>query len=222
MQPDARAARNRVSVWIVEDNLEYRETVRALLESSPDLISIRALGSGEELIAFLADHFAPDVLLVDLGLPTMSGIEVIAHLHKFAPHTQTVVLTIHEDNDRIFQAICAGASGYLLKTATPQDILQAIRDVRSGGAPLTKEIARRVLNLFPQRSAPRKDYALSEREREVLHHLVDGKTKAQIGKELYLSVHTVDSHFRSIYDKLHVHSRSSAVAKALREGILRR
>lgn len=221
MQPDVGAGNNRMSVWIVEDNADYRETVRRIVDGTTDLMCTREFPSGEALLEYLNGHFAPEVVLIDLGLPGMSGIELIRRMRAAAPITPLLVLTIHEDNDRIFDAICAGASGYLLKTAAPEQIVQSIRDVHSGGAPMTKGIARRVLSMFTQRLAPQWDYQLTKRETDVLKGIVDGMTKEQIAKALYLSVHTVDTHFRNIYSKLHVNSRSGAVAKALKERLVR-
>jgi DNA-binding NarL/FixJ family response regulator len=204
----------------VEDSAEYAQTVQELLEQADDLACPHTFSSGEDLLAHLNGHFAPEVILVDIGLPGMNGIEVVKRVHGFSPATLLVMLTIHEDNDRIFEAICAGARGYMLKTAHPEEILSSIREVVKGGAPMTPAIARRVLNLFTQVRAPRWDYQLTEREREVLGELVAGKTKHEIGKALFLSAHTVDTHLRNIYEKLHVNSRTQAVVKAIRENLI--
>lgn len=220
MQPDHRPSAGGATVWIVEDNPEYRATVRDLVDFASGLSAPHGFGSGEELFEFMNHHFAPDVMLVDIGLPGMSGIEVVRRLHRLAPDTRLVMLTIHEDNDRIFEAICAGACGYLLKTAMPEAILQAVREALQGGAPMTPQIARRVLNLFTQVRAPAWDYDLTDRERDVLRELIEGKTKKQMGKTLFLSEHTVDTHMRSIYMKLHVHSRTEAVVKAIKENLV--
>lgn len=220
MQPDHRPGTGGASVWIVEDNPEYRATVQELVELADGLSAPQAFGSGEELFEFLNHHFAPDVMLVDIGLPGMDGIEIVGRMHRLAPDTHLVMLTIHEDNDRIFEAICSGACGYLLKTALPEAILQAVREALQGGAPMTPQIARRVLNLFTQVRAAAWDYDLTDREREVLRELIEGKTKKQMGKSLFLSEHTVDTHLRSIYTKLHVHSRTAAVVKAIKENLV--
>lgn len=220
MQPDHRPASGDATVWIVEDNPEYRATVQELVDLADGLSAPQAFGSGEELFEFLNHHFAPDVMLVDIGLPGMNGIEIVGRLHRLAPDTRLVMLTIHEDNDRIFEAICSGACGYLLKTALPEAILHAVREALQGGAPMTPQIARRVLNLFTQVRAPAWDYDLTDRERDVLRELIEGKTKKQMGKALYLSEHTVDAHLRSIYMKLHVHSRTEAVVKAIKENLV--
>lgn len=207
-------------MWIVEDNPEYRATVQELVGSAEGLSAPHAFPSGEDLFEFLNHHFAPEVMLVDIGLPGMSGIEVVRRMHRLAPDTRLVMLTIHEDNDRIFEAICSGACGYLLKTAMPDAILQAVHEALHGGAPMTPQIARRVLNLFTQVRAPAWDYDLTDRERDVLRELIEGKTKKQMGKSLFLSEHTVDTHLRSIYNKLHVHSRTEAVVKAIKENLV--
>ena len=215
-----RGIPQRASVWIVEDSAEYAGTVQELLDQAPDLMCSHVFRSGEDLTDYLKGHFSPDVMLVDIGLPGVSGIEVVKRVRRQSPATLLVMLTIHEDNDRIFAAICAGANGYLLKTARPEEILLSIRDVLRGGAPMTPTIARRVLNLFTQIRAPKWDYELTDKELIVLRELVSGKTKQEIGKALFLSPHTVDSHFRNIYGKLHVNSRTDAVRIAISQNLI--
>ena len=150
----------------------------------------------------------------------MDGVACVERLRRVAPNANIVMLTIHEDSDTIFRALCAGAAGYLPKTSSADEICDAIVTVKDGGAAMNAQIARRVLSLFSQFAAPAWDYDLSSRERETLEHLVAGKTKSQIADALNLSVHTVDSHIRNVYAKLEVHSRSDAVAKALRERLV--
>ena len=215
-----RSTDHTPQVWIVEDSPGYRETIRELFDEVKDVELSEAFGSGEELFAHLNQNLAPDLILVDVGLPGMDGIEVVQRLHQVARSTALVMLTQHEDNDRIFQAICGGACGYLLKTALPQEILRAVREALGGGAPMTPQIARRVLNLFTQIRAPAWDYDLTEREQEVLRELIDGKTKREMGKALFVSEHTIDTHLRNIYAKLHVHSRTEAVVKAIKENLV--
>jgi DNA-binding NarL/FixJ family response regulator len=220
MQPDHRASNAAATVWVVEDNDEYRRTVQDLVHLTDGFSCPQAFSSGEQLFEHLNQHLAPDGLLLDIGLPEMDGIEVVRRMSRLAPDTRVVMLTIHEDNDLIFQAICSGASGYLLKTADSTAIVQALREAFQGGAPMTPQIARRVLNFFTQMRAPAWDYQLTDRERDVLRELIEGKTKRQMGKSLFLSEHTVDSHLRNIYTKLHVHSRTEAVVKAIKENLV--
>ncbi|MCG8468955.1 MAG: response regulator transcription factor [Gemmatimonadetes bacterium] len=210
-----------ISVWIVEDNEDFRQAVHELLEDAAGVRCERVFANAEDLLETLNHHFAPEVILMDIGLPGMSGIEAIGRLKTVSPATHVIVLTIHEDNDRIFDAICAGASGYLLKTARMDRVLEAVREVHRGGAAMTPQIAGRVLNMFTQFNAPRYDYQLTEREKQVLSQLVEGKTKDKIASDLSLSYHTVDTHLRNIYAKLHVHSKSSAIAKALKERLVK-
>jgi DNA-binding NarL/FixJ family response regulator len=219
MQPNARVSQT-ASVWIVEDSADYAQTVQDVLDEAPDLSCQRSFRSGEDVLDHLSEHFAPEVLLVDIGLPGINGIEVAREVHGNSPTTLVVMLTIHDDNDKIFDAICAGATGYLLKTARPDEILAAIREGLRGGAPMTPAIARRVLNLFKQIRGPRWNYQLTDRERDVLTELVAGKTKQAIGSALFLSAHTVDTHMRNIYTKLHVNSRTEAAVKAVREKLI--
>ena len=163
MEPEQPTAIGAATVWIVEDNPEFRDTVQELVDSADDLSAPHTFSSGEALFEFLNSSFAPDLILFDIGLPGMSGIDAVGRIRDVSPNTQMVMLTIHEDNDRIFEAICAGACGYLLKVATPDDILRSIREALRGGAPMTPQIARRVLNLFTQVRAPKYDYDLTDR-----------------------------------------------------------
>jgi len=209
-----------ISAWIVEDHDEFRETIQEVLANAEGIRCERAFSNAEDLLEALNHHFAPEVLLMDIGLPGMNGIEAIARVKMISPATHVILLTIHEDNDRIFQAICAGASGYLLKTSRTESVIEAVRDVHRGGAAMAPQIARRVLNMFAQFHAPRADYQLTDREKEVLRELVAGKTKDQIADGIGLSFHTVDTHLRGIYAKLHVNSKSGAIAKALKERLV--
>ncbi|MEO0558692.1 MAG: response regulator transcription factor [Bacteroidota bacterium] len=206
-------------IWLVEDNALYRETIAEVLDAVPGYVA-SVFEHCEAALDALHAGALPEVVLMDIGLPGMSGVEGAQRFQEQAPAVPVVMLTVHQDTDTIFQALCAGASGYLLKTATPEAIVSAIAEVRAGGAAMDAQIARRVLNLFASRLAPQADYGLSDREREILHQLVDGLTKKQIAEQIHLSPHTIDGHIRNIYAKLHVHSRSEVVAKALRERLV--
>jgi DNA-binding NarL/FixJ family response regulator len=150
----------------------------------------------------------------------MSGIELIPELKKLSPSSKIIIITIHDDDENVFNAICAGASGYLLKDLSSDSIANSISEVMNGGAPMNSHIAKKVLNMFRDQNIKSEGYDLSEREKEILALLVDGLSKKQIAENIFLSHHTVDSHIRNIYAKLEVHSRSSAISKAIREKLL--
>jgi len=182
-----------------------------------------SVGNCEDMLAALDEGLVPDIVLMDIGLPGMSGIEGVRHLRSSAPTARVIILTIHDEDEKVFEALCAGASGYLLKPTSPQGIVEAIHQVQRGAAPINAYIARKVLTMFARLSplpAPATGYGLTRREKEILQLLVDGLTLRQIAAQLNVSFHTVDNHVRNIYDKLHVHSRSGAVAKALKERLL--
>lgn len=214
----------RLSVWIVEDNRALRDSLVELLNLQPDMHCTYALPSCERLIETLDSGEAPDVALMDLGLPGLSGIEGIRRLHGLSPTTRVLVLTIHDDDERVFDAIAAGASGYLLKPLPPTQLVGAIRGVVHGAAPINPYIARKLLSVFarhvPARSPATDGYGLTGRETEILQLLVDGLTLRAIGEQLNLSYHTISNHLRNVYAKLHVHSRSAAVSRALKEDLL--
>jgi len=209
-----------IDVWIVEDNAFFRDTVVELFARQPGVHCTLATDSCEGALSMLEQRSGPDVILMDLALPGMSGLDGIAQIKASSPSTQIIVLTVHEDQDKVFEALCAGACGYLLKPSSADAIVEAVRTAMRGGAPMNAFIARKVLDLFVPQTRPKADYALTSREREILHLLVNAQSQKQIAATLALSPHTVDTHLRSIYAKLHVHSRAGAVAKALQERLL--
>ncbi len=210
----------KTSVWLVEDHEDCRRLVARVINRTPSLCCPYAWASCEEALNALDREAAPDVILMDLGLPRMSGIEGIGRIKAAAPQTHVLVLTVYDDHEKVFKALCAGASGYLLKTADDDAITGAIQEVLQGGAPMSPRVARLVLDRFTRLSAPATDYGLSPREKQILELMVKGLIKKEIADQLGLSYHTVDNHLRNIYTKLHVNTRGGAVAKALQEGVI--
>ncbi len=205
-----------VSVVIIEDNNELRESLAQLIQGTPGFKCAGAFPSCEQLFPCLV-RIRPDVALMDIGLPGMSGIDGVRRLKELAPAVDVLMLTVYEDDKRIFESVCAGACGYLLKKTSPARILEAIRELNEGGAPMTEKVARRVLEMFRDRGpSGSPDIGLSDREYDVLSGLVKGMSYKMIAGSRSISVDTVRSHIKNIYEKLHVHSKSEAVAKALR------
>jgi DNA-binding NarL/FixJ family response regulator len=205
-----------ISIVIIEDDRRVREGLRVLLDGTPGFHCVNAWRSMEEA---LAEPWIPlpAVALIDIGLPGMSGIEGLQLLRERFSGVALVVLTVFDDDARIFQAICAGASGYLLKGTQPARLLESIREVVAGGAPMSPEIASRVLALFRTLRPPeRADYNLTPHELRILKFLVDGHTYKSAAAELGIAFHTIAFHVQNVYQKLQVHSKSEAVAKALR------
>ena len=205
---------------IVEDKRRTREGLRALIDGSEGFACLGAWGSMEEALA--AEGTPPlDIMLVDLGLPGMSGIEGIALVRKRSPETALVVLTVYEDSDRVFRALCAGATGYLLKNTPPAKLLEALHSAVHGGSPMSPEIARHVVELFRKFHPPeRAQYNLTPHELRLLKLLVEGCSYKTAAFELGVSINTIAFHIQNIYGKLQVHSKSEAVARALNENLL--
>jgi DNA-binding NarL/FixJ family response regulator len=157
--------------------------------------------------------------MLDVELPGMNGIEAVRRIKAVSPSTRIIMLTAFDSHEKIFKAICAGATGYLLKTSSAEKIVESIHEVHAGGAPMTPQVARSVLDMFARLSVPQHDYGLTVRERRILELMIQGLIKKEIAAELSLSYHTVDTHLRNIYAKLQVHTRTGAVAKALKEGL---
>jgi DNA-binding NarL/FixJ family response regulator len=208
------------TIWIIEDHAAFRRTLVRVLEAEDEVECPRDFDSCEKALAALARDEAPDLILLDVGLPGMSGLEGIRLIKDKAPKALVVILTVFEDDDKVFAAICAGAAGYLLKTSSATEITQAVRDALDGGSPMTSRIARRVLDMFSKLAPKQADYGLSDREKEILQLMVTGLIKKEIADRLTLSVHTVDTYLRRIYEKLEVNTRTGAVAKALKEGLV--
>ena len=203
-----------INVAIVEDKHEIRESLLSLLDSSPGFQCVAACASAEAALTEILPR-QPDVVLMDIGLPGMSGIECIQKLKELTPKTQMMMLTVFEDQERIYQALAAGASGYLVKKTPPAKLLEAIQDLHRGGSPMSNQIARRVVQAFQQPPQARQSLALlSEREKEILNHLSQGFLYKEIAAALGISIETVRTHIRNIYEKLHVHTRTAALLKA--------
>ncbi len=211
---------NSITIAIVEDHVDLRNSLKLIFSTSPGFSVVGCYDRCETLLENLEDT-APQVILMDIRLPGMSGIEGVIEIKTVLPETRILMLTIYEDDAQVFQAVCAGADGYLLKKSSPIEILQAIADVVEGGVPMTPSIAQKVIKMF-RNFAPKPEQCegLTPREYDVLKALVDGLDYKQIAQRHFISLDTVRNHIRHIYEKLHVHSKSEAVAKALRQHLV--
>ena len=211
-----------IKVVITEDNNTIREGLAALINGTPGYSCVGAFSECESFLSKIPT-LADDVVLMDIGLPGMSGIDGIVKAKKMRPELNILMLTVYEDRQTVFKALCAGACGYLVKKTPPARLLDAIKDANDGGAPMSSLIARQVIDVFKQTQGKQneeKDTELSSREKEVLTSLSDGNNYQEIADRLFISVDTVRHHIKNIYRKLHVHSQSEAVAKAIRKGII--
>jgi len=205
-----------IKVAIVEDSRTIRESLRRLIDETPGLCCACAVGSAEEALVKIP-RCVPDVILMDIHLPNMSGIECTARFKSTLPGTDVIILTVYEDNDKIFRALQAGACGYLLKRTPTDEVVRAIKDVKQGGAPMTSEIARRLVETFQKlpTATPTAATELSRREREILELVSRGYGNKEIADQLSIGVETIRHHLKRVYEKFHVHSRSEAVVKFL-------
>lgn len=210
-----------IEAMIVEDQRDLREGLSTLVNFTPGFKCTGSFRTMEECIARLK-HDVPDVILSDIGLPGMSGIEGIRVIKEMHPDLVVLVLTVYDDNEKIFDALCAGASGYLLKQTEPAELLRSVREAVGGGAPMSPEVAARVIKLFRDFRPPeRVDYDLTPHEARLLKLLVEGHNYVTAAEELKISYNTIKFHVRNIYDKLQVHSKSEAVAIAMRDRLIR-
>lgn len=203
------------TVGIVEDDDVLRNTLSRLVGDTRDFRCVAACATGEDALRQLP-RLKPEVVLMDLNLPQMSGIECIRRLKELHPALQVIVLTVYEDSEHIFRALKAGASGYLLKRANPEEVLEAIKNAREGGSPMSSQIARRVVHSFHEPTSEGDTTALTERENEILSLLSKGYANKEIADKLAISVPTVRTHLCHIYEKLHVRSRTEAIVKYLK------
>jgi DNA-binding NarL/FixJ family response regulator len=209
--------KNIITVSIVDDDPDLREQIAGYLTSTGNIRCKSAYASAEEALEHLPQD-KPDVILMDINLGEMDGIECVRRLAPLMPKAQVLMLTVFEDSEQIFRALAAGASGYLLKRLSPRKLLEAIEEVRNGGSPMSASIARKVVRSF-KTASPHVDEsaALSPRERAVLDGLAEGLVYKQIADQMGVSIHTVRNYIRRIYEKLHVCTRTEAVAKFLRK-----
>ncbi len=211
-----------INVAIVEDNDTIREGLAALINGTTGYSCVGAFGDCESFLSKLPT-LKVDVALMDIGLPGMNGIEGVGKAKEIKPNLNILMLTVYEESQVVFKALCAGACGYLVKKTPPLRLLESIKDAHEGGSPMSSQIARQVITVFQQTPGIKDENAdsdLSDREKEVIVSLSEGNNYNEIANRLYISVDTVRHHIRNIYKKLHVHSQSEAVAKAIRKGLI--
>jgi len=209
-----------IKVALFEDIPDLREGLQAFLEAS-DEVSCCGAWENCDQVKKIVTHHQPDVVLMDIDMPGTNGMEGLKIIRELYPDMSVIMLTVFEDDDNVFNSICAGANGYMLKRTPPSRIIDAIKEVHEGGAPMTASIAKKVLQAFAKSNAPKQnDYQLTDREKDILGSLVKGNSYKMISAELGISINTVREYIRRIYDKLHVHSMNEAVAKAINNRIV--
>jgi DNA-binding NarL/FixJ family response regulator len=204
-----------IKLAIVEDNTALRQSLEQLFNRTSNMKCVTSLNNLLNVVSEFQKG-QPDIVLMDIGLPAINGIEGVRTVKSNFENIQVIMFTVFEDDEKIFEAIRSGASGYLLKKTPPEEILEAIKELHDGGAPMSPSIARKVIQAFHVKpSSVLEDHQLTSREKEILYALVDGLSYKKIAEKYFVSIHTVRSHISSIYEKLHVNSKSQAVAKVL-------
>jgi len=209
---------NKIFYIICEDNNDYRESLVAFLQEDAELICSGSFASAQNILEIVTTH-QPDVILMDIDMPGKNGIEALKEIKQSFPQIEIIMLTIFEDRENVFEAICSGASGYLLKSSSPDVIANSMKEVMKGGAAMTPVIARKTLQFF-QKPAKKDNFQLTTEEQRVLKLLVDGLSYKMIAAKTNVVKDTVRYHIKKIYDKLHVHSAPEAVAKAIRDRLV--
>ncbi|MEO9887374.1 MAG: response regulator transcription factor [Balneola sp.] len=209
-----------IKVGIVEDNQGMRESWELFIDAAPDMVVLETAHSCEAMLES-KELQKCDLLIMDIGLPGMSGIEGVTEIKKIHPDMYFIMASVHDDDSYVFEALKAGAIGYLMKKVTPDELVEAIRDAINGGSPITPNIARKVIETFHTVRPKSKENELTERELQILKELATGRSYAAIGKEIFLSIDGVRHHIRGIYRKLQVHSRSEAVSKGISHKLIK-
>lgn len=210
---------NKIRIAIFEDNNDLRDSLAMIIESVPDFELAGSFSNAQRLVPKIQQS-NPNLVLMDINMPGISGIEAVAQIHELYPQIKILMQTVFDEEDKVFASLCAGASGYILKNTEPERVLLAIREVAAGGAFFTPGIALKVLSSFQQKKIAPENINLTEREKQVLQYLVDGLSYKMIAETIFLSYETVHSHIKKIYEKLHVNSKSEAVVKALRNKLV--
>lgn len=208
-----------MKIVIFEDNKKFRESLEFLIVTSTDMELVGSFEDTNRLLSRI-EALQPDVVLMDINIPGKNGIEAVKEIKDKFPDVQVCMQTVFEDQDKIFASLRAGASGYILKNTSSEKILQAIRDVAEGGSFFTPSVAKKVLQSFQQQPEKAEYIQLTDKEKEVLKYLVEGLSYKMIAEKVFLSFHTVHTHLRHIYEKLHVNSKSEAVAKAIKNKLV--
>ena len=203
-----------IHIAIVEDDVEIRQTLSLIIDGTQGYVCKHTFADGESAIRELPNVYA-NVVLMDIDLPGVSGIQVVGKLKQKMPETDFLMLTVKSDDDSVFQSLCMGATGYLLKDTNPADLLKHIHEVHEGGSPMSSQTARKIIQSFRLEESP-----LSERETEVLKKLSEGMNYKTIAKDLFLSPHTIKTHIKNIYSKLHVSTRAEAIFKAINKKLI--
>lgn len=205
-----------IRIGIVEDEKAFREAVREYFSAQKEFSCQLAYESAENFLSQLREDNLPDVVLMDIGLPGMSGISAIKLLKERYPDIDIIMLTVYHDPDKIFRSLCAGATGYLLKTTPMSEIREAIAAVYAGGSPMSHQIARKVTEFFHSQSPVKPESSLTSKEKEVITGLVEGLSYKIIANEMNVTIETIRSHIKNIYRKLHVHSKAEVISKSFR------
>jgi DNA-binding NarL/FixJ family response regulator len=209
-----------IRIAIFDDNQVFIEGMKILLMGNENFLLVGSFNNAIKSIQKIT-KCQPDVVVMDIKMPEVSGIQAVKEIKEVFPQIQILMQTVFEDDDKVFSAICAGASGYLLKGTSPDDMLKALQEVYDGGSPISPQIARKVLGLFQNQFCfSDQFYDLSNREKDVLKLLVEGMSYKMIAESLNISYHTVNAHIRKIYDKLHVNSSQEAISKALKQKLV--
>lgn len=206
-----------IKVAIIEDNNTLRRSLSNLINQAGGMQCVAALGNLFNVVSEMRKSL-PDIVLMDIGLPNISGIEGVRTVKENFEDIQMLMFTVFEDDEKIFDAIKGGASGYILKKSSPDEIIEAIRSLNFGGAPMSANIARKVIESFQHAAFhPKEDFQLTTRETEILHSLVEGMSYKKLAEKYFISISTVRTHIRHIYEKLHVNTKAQAVAKVLKK-----
>jgi len=209
-----------IKVMLYEDNPQLREGLTMLIEGSEGFTVLASFKNCNNVLSEV-EAFKPDVILMDIDMPGVNGIEGLKLIRQHNHEVKVLMLTVFDDNKNVFEALKSGANGYVLKKTPPAKLLEYILEAASGGAPMTSSIATQVLKMFSEVQVPQgEDYNLSDREKEVLQHLVNGYSYKMIASDMFIAIDTVRSHIKKIYEKLHVNSKSEAVAKAFKDKII--
>ena len=210
-----------IRIAIFDDNTQLRESLFDLVDASEGFICVGAFPNCENVLQNVKDT-KPDVILMDIEMPVVSGIDAVILIKERFPDVKILMQTIFEDDEKVFQSICNGAEGYILKNTAPGEILSSLKEIYEGGAPMTPAIATKVLRMFKNNLSAKKDesFNLSIREKEILKHLVEGLSYKMIADACFISLETVSGHMKNIYKKLQVHSKGEAVAKAIKGNIV--